>query len=156
MKPSPASIAPPFRMMADRVHKLSIPSQTSQLARLRRHVAAWAAEAGLSTEDGCALQCAVDEACANAIEHGYHGDPKGIVDVEAKLKTNAIVVTVRYHGKPFNPDLHRLATLKDMRDRRLPHGYGLHLMQILVDDVRFKANGQKSEVRLTKRRGDPG
>lgn len=143
--------------MACRAHKLSIPSRTSQLARVRRHVIAWATEAGLSVDEACALQCAVDEACANAIEHGYGGDPNGTVDVEAKLKTHAIVVTVRHHGEPFNPDLHQRAALSDMRNQRRPHGYGLHLMQKLVDDVRFKASGTTSEVRLTKRRdGETG
>ena len=79
-------------------HKLSIPSRTSQLARVRRCVASWAVEAGLSTSDANALQLAVDEACANAIEHGYGGKPDGTVDVEAKLKSDALIVTVRHHG----------------------------------------------------------
>ena len=138
--------------MTHRAHKLSIPSRTSQLARVRRYVAAWAVEAGLSFDDASDLQCAVDEACANAIEHGYSGNPNGTVDVEAKLKTNALVVTVRHHGKPFNPEKHHLTALPDMRSERHPHGYGLHLMHILVDDVRFKATGSTSEVRLTKRK----
>ena len=138
--------------MARCPHKLSIPSRTSQLARVRRAVASWAAEAGLSSEEASALQCAVDEACANAIEHGYGGKPNGTVDVEAKLKADVLVVTVRHHGKPFDPKQHQLAALTDIRSQRRKHGYGLHLIHKLVDDVRFKASGHTSEVRLTKRR----
>ena len=138
--------------MAPCTHKLSIPSRTSQLARVRRCVAEWAAEAGLSTKDADALQLAVDEACANAIEHGYGGKPDGTVDVEAKLKAHALVVTVRHHGEPFDPKRHQLAALTDIRSQRHKHGYGLHLIHKLVDDVRFKASGRTSEVRLTKRR----
>lgn len=136
--------------MARCSHKLSIPSRTSQLARVRRCVAVWAEEAGLSQKDADALQMAVDEACANAIEHGYAGKPDGTVDVIATLKSNAIIVTVRHHGAPFNPDLHQRAALTDMRKNRRKHGYGLHLMHKLVDEVRFKASGRTSEVRLTK------
>jgi serine/threonine-protein kinase RsbW len=142
--------------MARYSHKLSIPSQTSQLARVRRYVASWAAEAGLSQKDADALQMAVDEACANAIEHGYGGKPDGTVDVEAKLKAEEVIVTVRHHGEPFNPELHQLTTLPNMREKRRQHGYGLHLMHKLVDDVRFKARGRTSEVRLTKRRNGSG
>lgn len=142
--------------MARYSHKLSIPSQTSQLARVRRYVASWAAEAGLSQKDADALQMAVDEACANAIEHGYGGKPDGTVDVEAKLKADEVIVTVRHHGEPFDPKQHQLAALTDMRKKRRKHGYGLHLMHKLMDDVRFKARGRTSEVRLTKRRNGSG
>lgn len=138
--------------MARCPHKLSIPSRTSQLARVRRAVASWAAEAGLSGEEASALQCAVDEACANAIEHGYGGKPNGTVDVEAKLKAHALVVTVRHHGEPFDPKQHPLAALTEMRGQRHKHGYGLHLIYKLVDDVRFRASGRMSEVQLTKQK----
>lgn len=142
--------------MARCTHKLSIPSRTSQLARVRGCVAEWAAEAGLSTKDADALQLAVDEACANAIEHGYGGKPDGTVDVEAKRKAHALVVTVRHHGEPFDPKQHQLAALTDIRSQRRKHGYGLHLMQRLVDEVTFVARSGATEVRLTKRRADSG
>ena len=140
--------------MSRRIQKLSIPSRTSQLARVRRTVAAWAQEAGLEQTDADALQMAVDEACANAIEHGYGGQPDGRVDLEAKLGSGALVVTVRHHGKPFDPRKHTLTALSDMRHNRRQHGYGLHLIRKLVDDVHFTATAQSSEVRLTKRSND--
>jgi len=83
-------------------------------------------------------------------------DEQQVVSILEALPRDALVVTVRHHGEPFNPGLHQLAALTDMRSQRRKHGYGLHLMQRLVDDVRFKANGRKSEVRLTKLRRDPG
>ncbi len=136
--------------MARRAHKLSIPSRTSELARVRKCVSAWAAEAGLSDDEGSALQCAVDEACANAIEHGYNGNPDGRVELEADLKPDALVVTVRHQGEPFDPKTHNIIALTEMRSGRRQHGYGLHLMHKLVDDVRFMATKNSSEVRLTK------
>ncbi|MDX1439322.1 MAG: ATP-binding protein [Rubricoccaceae bacterium] len=137
--------------MARNDRHITIPSKTSQLSRVRRHVAAWSREAGLSEQATDALQLAVDEACANAIEHGYGGKGNGEVDVQAKLTKDAIVVTIRHHGTPFDPKVHSLAALSDMRSQRRPHGYGLHLMKRLVDDVVFRATGGGSEVRLTKR-----
>lgn len=138
--------------MAGVRHHITIQSRTSQLARVRNKVAFWAEEAGLSAKAANALQLAVDEACANAIEHGYDGKATGKVDVEARLKKDAIVITVRHHGAPFNPKLHTLATLSEMRSKRKSHGYGLHLITKLVDDVSFRTRGRSSEVKLTKRR----
>ena len=133
-------------------HHLTIPSRTSQLARVRRCVMDWAQEAGLSDSDAQALQMAVDEACANAIEHAYAGRTDGSVEIEATLKRDALVITVRHRGEPFDPKLHTISALTTMRDQRRIHGYGLHLMQRLTDDLSFRTKGRTSEVRLTKRR----
>ena len=138
--------------MARCSHHLTIPSRTSELARVRRCVLTWATEAGLSETAAQALQLAVDEACANAIEHGYEGRPDGRVEIEATLNREALIVTVRHHGAPFDPAFHRLTALDTMRVQRRIHGYGLHLMQRLVDSVVFRAQGTSSEVCLTKRR----
>lgn len=136
-------------------HTLSIPSQTSQLARVRKCVMAWSEEAGLTDDAAAALQMAVDEACANTIEHAYAGRPNEKVKITATLRKDALVVTIRHTGAPFDPKLHQRTALKDMRKQRRPHGYGLHLMHRLVDEIDFVAKGKASEVRLTKlRNGD--
>src|SRR5690606_12980470 len=127
-------------------HSLTIPSRTSQLARVRRCVMAWAEEAGLPDADARALQLAVDEACANTIEHAYGGRPDGRVDIQATLRRDALVVTIRHTGVPFDPQVHQRAALQDMRKERRAHGYGLHLMHRLVDEVAFQARGNASEV----------
>lgn len=133
-------------------HRLTIPSRTSELARVRRRVAGWAAEAGLNEGAAHALQLAVDEAIANAIEHGYGGRPDGRVEVEAVLKPEALTVCVRYHGVKFDPAQHPIPDLKTALSERRLHGYGLHLMRRLVDELAFGAHGGAHEVRLTQRR----
>jgi anti-sigma regulatory factor (Ser/Thr protein kinase) len=132
--------------------RLTIPSRTSQLARVRRRVACWAEQAGLAQTAADALQMAVDEACANAIEHGYAGRTDGRVEVEASFGRDALSVTVRHRGAPFDPRRHQAAALDGMLKARRVHGYGLHLMHRLVDEIAFGLRDGASVVRLTKRR----
>jgi len=135
--------------------RLSIPSRTSELARVRRRVARWAAEVGLSERAAYALQLAVDEAVANAIEHGYGGRPDGRVVVEGTLRPDALVVAVRHRGRAYDPARAGPDLAATLAQRRA-HGYGLHLMRRLVDELAFGVDDGASEVRLTKRRGAPG
>lgn len=132
--------------------RLSIPSRTSQLARVRQRVACWAEEADLPEKSAQALQLAVDEACANAIEHGYGGRPDGRVEVEVAFRRDAVTVTVRHRGSPYDPEKHRPTALEEMVQGHRIHGYGLHLMRRLVDEIAFRLHDGASEVCLTKRR----
>jgi serine/threonine-protein kinase RsbW len=132
--------------------RLSIPSRTSELARVRRRVAGWATEAGLSARAAHALQLAVDEAVANAIEHGYGGRPDGRVVVEATLRPEALTVAVRHRGRGYDPQRQAPAPLDQTIAQRRMHGYGLHLMRRLVDDLAFGTARGASEIRLTLRR----
>ena len=132
-------------------HTLTIPSLTSQLARVRKCVMAWSEEAGLDEKGALALQLAVDEACANTIEHAYAGRTDGRVEIKATLRKDALVVTIKHTGNPYKPKEQPHASLEDVRQQRRAHGYGLHLMHRLVDQVDFIAKGKANEVRLTKR-----
>ena len=134
-----------------RFRRISIPSRTSELVRVRRRVAHWAADVGLSDGAAHALQLAVDEAVANAIEHGYGGRPDGRVVVVGTLNPRSLTVAVRHRGKAYDP-ARAGSDLADTLAQRRAHGYGLHLMRRLVDDLVFARARGASEVRLTKKR----
>ena len=133
------------------LRRFSIPSRTSELVRVRRRVNRWAAEVGLSERGTQALELAVDEAVANAIEHGYGGRPDGRVVVLGTLAPHALTVTVRHRGRAIDPK-HTGPDLASTLAQRRVHGYGLHLMRRLVDDLAFDSSRGASEVRLTKRK----
>lgn len=139
---------------------LRIPGRTSELARVRRCVSAWAAEAGLAEADARRLQLAVDETIANAIEHGMSDPEHGHVVVRATPGPGRLVVAIRHRGVRFDPVAAPTPAPADVLRWRAPHGYGLHLIRRLVDEVDYRfedgPDGQDgtNEVRLTKRRGD--
>jgi anti-sigma regulatory factor (Ser/Thr protein kinase) len=83
---------------------------------------AWLALRGCTPEDADAVVLAVNEAAANAIEHGYqHG--RGRVEITGDLAGHEVRLSVVDHGdwRAGRPDPAR--------------GRGLPLMRTLMDDV---------------------
>lgn len=143
--------------MARCARTLRVPGRTSELARVRRCVAAWAAEADLPEATARRLQLAVDEAVANAIEHGLADPERGRITVEARDEPTGLTVAVRHRGERFDPTTAVLPSPSDTVQRRAAHGYGLHLIRTLVDTVAYRYRAGRTgagtnEVRLTARK----
>jgi anti-anti-sigma factor len=79
---------------------LVLPADPAELARVRRTVARWAAEAPLGAEVLADLQLALGEAVANAVEHAHHDtDGPGRVTVDLEVEgAGGVAVTVRDSG----------------------------------------------------------
>ena len=98
------------------------------------------------------LNTAVAEATMNAIEHGNHNRPELDVDIKASVEATAITVTVTDRGAAAHvgqthPDLElKLAGLQT------PRGWGLFLIQNMVDEVDETSEDGQHTVRLTMRR----
>jgi len=129
---------------------LTIPSATEHLVDVRRFVGERAAAAGLSPRAVDEVRLAVDEACANAIEHAYAGQPDGTVTVEVRRGQGRLRVVVRHTGTPFDPARYQPTTIGDAVQRRRRGGFGVTLMNRLVDRVEYRRAGGVSEVHLIK------
>ena len=136
--------------MPRHAHTLRIPGRTSELARVRRHVEAWAEEAGLSEKAARQLRTAVDEAVANAIEHGLD-DARETITLRSDARGDRLTITVRHRGERFDPTAPPVP-LAQVRDQRALHGYGLHLLRKLVDELDYRFDRGANEVRLVKRK----
>ena len=132
-----AALSPTMRVRGD----------TAELARVRRRVGAWAAEAGLAGRSARRLQMAVDEAVANAIEHGMDRDAR--VMVHGAPGRGRLTVTIRYRGTRFDPTTAKTVPADEVVQRRAEHGYGLHLIRRLVDDVAYRWDRGTNEVRMS-------
>ena len=129
---------------------LRVAGRTSELARVRRAVEAWSAEAGLGAAKARRLQLAVDEAVANAIEHGL-ASATGKITVGADVQAGEVTVRVRYRGDRFDPTAAPARPAADSLRQRAEHGYGLLLIRGLVDDAAYRYTRGVNEVELTKR-----
>ncbi|HEX9960769.1 MAG TPA: ATP-binding protein, partial [Pyrinomonadaceae bacterium] len=69
----------------ERKFTLQVPSSTENLALIREFVSSAATQAGFDEKEVAKLELAVDEACANVIEHAYDHDVNKEVIVRAKL-----------------------------------------------------------------------
>ena len=130
---------------------LRVAGETSELARVRKAVSAWSAEAGLDEAHTHRLRLAVDEAVANAIEHGMAEPQRGRITVGRTIQRGQVTITVRYRGDRFDPTAAPTRSAADSIRQRAEHGYGLHLMRGLVDDAAYRYSRGVNEVQLTKR-----
>ena len=76
----------------ERKFNLQVPSSTENLALIREFVTSIGRQAALSDEDLTNLELAVDEACANVIEHAYGHDITKAVSVRATFDENFCAV----------------------------------------------------------------
>lgn len=77
-----------------------VPADQSRLTELRHALTEWAQRVGLHSADREALTLASYEAMANAVEHAYVGDERGMIELSAVSEPDAgrVVVTVTDHG----------------------------------------------------------
>ncbi len=121
---------------------LPLPADTSQLGRARRFIDATAAAAGFGKEDRYQITMAVNEAVANALEHGAPCRG-GMVHLGAEIEAQRLSFYVRDCGK--------FALVADRDpDEIAERGRGFALMNLLMDDVQLQTDGE-TEVRLSKR-----
>jgi serine/threonine-protein kinase RsbW len=131
--------------------KLVVPSQTDYLAIVRRFVAEVAHLAGFSEDAINSIELAVDEACANVIEHAYEHDSKKEIDVHVEYDDRKFIISVIDTGKGFNPKDFKTADVGERLGAFKRGGLGIHLMKQLMDEVEYAVvPADKNQVRLTK------
>jgi len=108
---------------------LTFCSRTSRLKLLRCVVRDAADMIGLDEQATDAVVLAVNEACANIIQHAYRMDQNGRIDVTLIQEQGALVIQLRDYA-------HKVDVKKDLDDVR-PGGLGVHLIDSLMDECGF-------------------
>jgi anti-sigma regulatory factor (Ser/Thr protein kinase) len=108
-----------------------------ELAQLRHDLREWLLQAGLSRERADDLVLAVDEACANAVEHAYDGDTTGEVLVEVvRGPGQEVIASVqdggRWRDAPSDPK----------------RGRGLRIIEAVVDELDIQTGSTGTTLRL--------
>lgn len=136
----------------EKTFTLQIPSSTENLALIREFVTTVGAQAGLSENEVAKLELAVDEACANVIEHAYGHDASKEVTVNASFDGDSITFKIIDSGKGFDPTQIKQEELETLIAKRKDGGLGMRLIKTLMDEVQYEiVPGQKNELRMTKR-----
>ena len=131
-----------------------VPSEPGNEREVMERVAGFVGDA-LSADRLDALKTAVAETAMNAIEHGNRGRADLPVRVEARRTAEAITVEISDFGRGLQreadlPDLDlKLAGLQTAR------GWGLFLVERLVDRVEDATDGDRHLVRLTMHTAAP-
>src|SRR4028118_436441 len=102
----------------ERKFTLAVPSSTENLALIREFVGVIASQAGLNQKDAGKLELAVDEACANAIEHAYGHDQTKEVIIRASLDEETLKIDVEDTGRGFDPGSVKQDELDELINKR--------------------------------------
>ncbi|MEA2175842.1 MAG: serine/threonine-protein kinase RsbW [Blastocatellia bacterium] len=136
----------------ERKFTLHVPSSTENLVLIREFVSTIGAQAGLEDSDIGKLELAVDEACANVIEHAYGHDITKEVIVRATFDDETLRIDVEDTGRGFDPQSVPSEELERLVQARKSGGLGMRLMKSLMDEVHYEiAPGEKNELHMMKR-----
>jgi len=125
------------------------------LAGIRKFVSEAASEAGFDDKDIYAVELAVDEACANIIEHAYGGEGKGEIICICNDLNNGLEIILKDDGERFDPAGVSTPDFSIELDKLEPRGAGLFLINNLMDNVDFKFSKETgNELRMVKRKGN--
>jgi serine/threonine-protein kinase RsbW len=135
---SPASAGPAHQ-------RWSVPSDTSELATVRRGIESFCAAAGFAQKDAEEIGLVINEAMANVLRHAYAGKSHGRMDIDADFADDALTLTIRDWGSGVVPP-----QPPRKKDPLEPGGLGLLCLRSLMDDVRF--DQQPDGMLLTMKR----
>lgn len=128
------------------------PGEISYLHQIRQFITGIASESGMSEEDIENIELAVDEACANVIEHGYEPDaPNKNITVRMEIDTSKLVLTIIDQGKHFDPRSRKHPDIKELIDMKRDGGLGISLIKRVMDVINYRTTPEgHNELILTK------
>jgi len=96
------------------------------------------------------LRLIAEEGLSNVIRHGYADSARHAIEVTLEIGEDEILLVLRDDGRPFNPLGVPLSGPHDpIADRA--GGWGIHLLQSLVDRADYRREGDANVLRLVKR-----
>ncbi len=132
---------------------LTVPSDLTNLARIAEFVTDAALCLGLGEHQAFEVQMATDEACANIMQHAYGAGVPGEIHIHCAVEGDDVVVTIRDHGRPFDPSAVPTPDLACPLEERPIGGLGLHFMRKLTDRIVFSFDPETgNELKMFKRR----
>lgn len=117
--------------------RLIVEAKPESLAEIARFLGQTAARWGLSEQALFDCQLALDEACANIIEHGYSGR-EGPIELVLRLEASDLTCTLYDRGRSFDPQsIHRYDP-GGSAEEKLAGAMGMYLIERLMDEVRYE------------------
>ncbi len=131
---------------------LQTPGEMHYLHRIRDFITGIAEESGINEHDLDNIELAVDEACANVIEHGYEPDaPNKDLTIRMEIDSSRLVLTISDQGKQFDPRSKKQTDLKELIDMKRDGGLGISLIKQAMDEIDYRTTPEgRNELILTK------
>ncbi|SRR5258706_7597918 len=128
------------------MESITVPATLDSLATISDFITDGTTRAGLGDRAAWQVQLAIDEAATNIIEHGYDDASRGDIQLAWRVDGDEFVVTLRDHGRGFNPDDVPAPDITSPLEERQAGGLGLYIMSRLMDSVAFEFNEQQGNL----------
>jgi serine/threonine-protein kinase RsbW len=92
------------------------------------------------------LELALQEACVNSVRHALRDKPGELLSLDIAFAPERIVISIEDRGAAFDREA---ASSPDL-DQPQEHGYGLFLIEQLVDALAYERVGDTNRWSLTK------
>src|SRR5918992_5061584 len=139
------------------IDEFAVPSLTGKERDAMERVARAVRDLPLSDRRRRQLETAVAEATMNAIEHGNGNNPDLDVDVRVFASNSSLRIEIFDHGggaaipdEAEQPDIEA-----KLQGRQSPRGWGLFLIENMVDEMRTSTNDTRHLIELFMRLDDP-
>jgi serine/threonine-protein kinase RsbW len=134
--------------------KQTFPGNYKSLESISRFIINEAEEAKFTPQEVYAIQTAVDEACANIIDHAYGGEDKGQIEIKVNEVKDGLRIVIYDKGEPFDPDEVPEPDITSPLEIRKERGLGIFFMRKLMDKVIFEFSQSKGNtLTLVKYKG---
>jgi serine/threonine-protein kinase RsbW len=134
--------------------KIRLPARLENLEKLLQSVSSFAEEKGLPSKRIREIELATEEALVNIFNYAYPEQGTGEVEIDCSTgETFELIIRLIDTGIPFNID-----TLSDPDDldaglsERKIGGLGVFLIRKMVDEVKYRREGDKNILTLTFRK----
>ena len=138
--------------LAEQSTSLRMKAVLENVPRAIECVTEWAQKAGFDERALYKIQLAVDEACANVVDHAYTGAEPGDIEVSCRLNDRLLTIRVRDWGEGFDLGGVKDPDLKAPLEERSLGGLGLFLVRQVMDEVQFTSDPEQgNELMMSKR-----
>lgn len=128
-----------------------LPSRLEAIDEARSWVSRHARDADVDADSLFAVELALTEALSNVIRHSYDGDSSEEIELSLLVADDRVELRVVDHGRGFE----RSAFQAEDLDRPRSGGYGVHVIEQLMDEVDWRKGTEEGNVlELVKFRGD--
>jgi len=133
----------------------TFPGNYKSLEAISEFIIDQAVQARFSPGEVYAIQTAVDEACANIIDHAYGGENIGKIEIRVSEIQNGLRIVLQDKGEPFDPSEVPDPDITSPLEIRKERGLGVFFMRQLMDKVIFKFSQTEGNIlTLVKYKGD--
>ena len=131
-------------------YQLTRAAELESLAAFRDFITDCCNRHDIPNETVFELKLAVDEACANVIEHGYKDMDPGSIILSFRIEPGRILVSITDFGHVFEPAAAPKPDVEAALEDREMGGLGLYLIYQTMDNIDYQTSEEGNTLLFTK------